>query len=124
MSTGGRSLEAGMKSPTVNDQSLNSTLGSSFAHGVGAEGEMTLRLHGDISRATVPHLHAVLDGVLLLQPGLLKIDLADVSRVSVEVLEMISCFAFESDNVEFHSPSPKINAELVRVQEALSIATR
>jgi hypothetical protein len=71
---------------------------------------VTLRLHGDLSRDEVPQLQAVLDGVLLLQPTRLIIDLSDVTSVSHDVLGMITTCEVADGYVIFRSPSQSFAA--------------
>lgn len=69
------------------------------------EDAVTLRLHGALSRDGAPHLQAVLDGVVLLQPTRLLIDLSDVSYVSPEALTMITTCEVADGDVVVRSPS-------------------
>lgn len=50
----------------------------------------TLVLHGEVNASTMPHLEAVLDGVISLDPSALTIDLARTTTVSFEALAAIT----------------------------------
>jgi anti-anti-sigma regulatory factor len=69
-----------------------------------AEDAVTLRLHGALSREGSPSLQAVLDGVVLLQPTRLIIDLSDVTSVSADAMRMLSACAVADGDVVLRSP--------------------
>jgi hypothetical protein len=50
----------------------------------------TLYLHGEVSLDTAPHLDAVLDGILSLEPSSLTVDLRETATVDLEALMAIA----------------------------------
>lgn len=50
----------------------------------------TLVLHGEVNAGTMPHLEAVLDGVVSLDPSALTVDLTRTTTVSFEALAAIA----------------------------------
>jgi hypothetical protein len=57
--------------------------------GARSEDAVTVLLHGDLSPATVPHLRTVLEGVVLLRPHHVVIDLSDVRHLGPETLRLM-----------------------------------
>lgn len=90
--------------------------GDSFhVSGVHVDDDMILSLHGDLNLRSVPNLRAVLDGLVLLQPHRLVIDLSEVNQVSLDALQLIAHCALQIDDVVMRSPSPTTRADLVRL---------
>ena len=50
----------------------------------------TLVLHGEVNAGTMPHLEAVLDGVISLDPSALTVDLTRTTTVTFEALAAIT----------------------------------
>jgi hypothetical protein len=68
---------------------------------------VTLRLHGDVSGTGTPQLQAVLDGVVLLKPTQLIIDLSDVTSVSSDALRIIAMCRVGDADVVVRSAAPR-----------------
>ena len=68
--------------------------------------ETTLFLHGDLTAESVPHLQAVLDEIVLLQPNLLVVDLSEVGRISPWAIRMVARCGAEIGGLVLRSPSP------------------
>ena len=97
--------------------------GSFRVEGLHVEEGATLVLHGDVDADTVPHLQAVLDGLVLLQPLRLVIDLAAVGEVSLEALQMMDRCGEEIGSLTLHSPSAATRANLVYLGRAALISS-
>ena len=63
--------------------------GTFAVEGLVFDGGATLTLHGDVNLGTVPHLDAVLDGVISLSPSTLTVDLNETTCVSLDALAAI-----------------------------------
>ena len=73
---------------------------------------VTLVLHGDICAGTAPHLEAVLEGLLQLQPLHLIIDLSEVGSVSFDALRMIDRYGAKVGDLVLQSVNSAIRSEL------------
>lgn len=73
---------------------------------------VTLMLHGDICAGTAPHLEAVLEGLVQLQPLHLIIDLSEVGSVSFDALRMIDRYGAEVGDLVLQSVNSTIRSDL------------
>lgn len=91
--------------------------------GVGVEEGTVLSLHGKLSRDSVPQLEAVLDGLVLLNPLRLVIDLSEVDQVSSDALNTLLWCAINNGGVVLRAPDPLTRAEVTRRGHARWIET-
>jgi hypothetical protein len=86
-------------------------VGRARAHGTfGVEGVdvnegATLLLHGAVNSSTTPHLDAVLDGVISLQPSSLTIDLTQTTAISFASLVAIARRSSKVEHLAIRLPS-------------------
>lgn len=73
---------------------------------------MTLILHGDLIATSLPHLQALLEDLVLLQPGCLRVDLSDVGKVNREAFQMMERCGIEIGAFWLISPSPQARRDL------------
>jgi hypothetical protein len=64
----------------------------------------TLALHGEVSANATPHLEAVLEGVISLDPCALTIDLTRTTMVSLEALAALARAAGRVDRLDLRLP--------------------
>jgi anti-anti-sigma regulatory factor len=105
------------RAESIRREALDTTpSGESFhVSGVHVDDGMILSLHGDLNLCSVPNLQAVLDGLVLLQPRRLVIDLSGVNQVSPDALQLIAHCALRIDDVVVRSPSPATRVDLVKL---------
>ena len=60
-----------------------------YVDGIRTSDEITLVLHGDVDEGSIPNLEAVLDGLVLLQPLRVVVDLSEVRTLSSSARQMI-----------------------------------
>lgn len=77
----------------------------------------TLVLHGEVNAGTMPHLEAVLDGVISLDPSALTIDLTKTTTVSLEALVAVTRRAEQVDRLSVRLP-PGLRHALLRLARA------
>jgi anti-anti-sigma regulatory factor len=81
--------------------------------GVQVDAGITLHLYGGVDNESVPALQAVLDGLAVLQPERLVIDLSEVDQVSPEALSLFEISSGSVNNVVLRAPSVTIRGDLV-----------
>ena len=84
---------------------------------------VTLMLHGDVDAGTVPHLEAVLEGLIRLQPVRLVVDLSEVGSVSLDALRMIDRYGTEVGDLALRSVNSATRANLERLGRVNLIET-
>jgi hypothetical protein len=73
-----------------------------------------LSLHGDLSSRSVPQLEAILDGLVILRPARLIVDLSGVAHVSGDALNALLWHAITNTGVVLRSPDPGTHLEIQR----------
>jgi hypothetical protein len=91
--------------------------------GVAMEEATVLSLHGELSLEAVPQLEAVLDGLVLLKPLRLVIDLSEVHKVSPDALNTLLWCAINNGDVVLRAPDSVTCAEVTRRGHARWIET-
>lgn len=72
-------------------------------------------IHGDVGVASLPHLRALLDGLVVLAPTHLVLDVSAVGRLSPDGLHLIQRCGHEIGTLSLRSPSPAVYSDLVEL---------
>jgi len=79
--------------------------------GLQGEDGLTLFLYGDLTAESVPHLQAVLDGLILHESDRVLVDLSAVGQLSAEALSVMASYGGGIGAVALRSAGPAKRAD-------------